>query len=81
MISDSGSTGAGMLTPLVCRYVVRTQCRQWSGHAARNMPFLTSREDLILKILHYPVPSELRSLASPPGYLHPAPGCPLDADC
>jgi hypothetical protein len=54
MISISDNTAADMLIHLVGRAAVQAQDRQWSGSAARNVPFLTARESLLLKIVHYP---------------------------
>jgi Beta-lactamase enzyme family/ORF 12 gene product N-terminal len=54
MISISDNTAADMLIRLVGRSAVQAQDRQWSDHAARNVPFLTARESLLLKIVHYP---------------------------
>ena len=54
MISISDNTAADMLMQLVGRSAVEAQDRQWSDHAALNVPFLTARESLLLKILNYP---------------------------
>ena len=54
MISISDNTVADMLIQLAGRAAVQAQDRQWSSHAARNVPFLTARESLLLKIVHYP---------------------------
>jgi beta-lactamase class A len=54
MIAMSDNTAAGMLIHLVGRSAVQAQDRQWSAHAALNVPFLTAREALLMKILNYP---------------------------
>jgi Beta-lactamase enzyme family len=54
MISVSDNTAADMLIGLVGRSAVEAQDRQWSDHAALNVPFLTARESLLMKILDYP---------------------------
>ena len=54
MISISDNTAADMLIHLVGRSAVQAQDRQWSDHAALNVPFLTARESLLLKIINYP---------------------------
>ncbi len=54
MISISDNTAADMLTSLVGRSAVEAQDRQWSGHAALNVPFLTTREVFILKLSQWP---------------------------
>ena len=46
MISISDNTAADMLIHLVGRSAVQAQDRQWSAHAALNVPFLTTREAL-----------------------------------
>jgi beta-lactamase class A len=51
MIAASDNTAADMLMHLVGRSAVQAQDRQWSDHAALNVPFLTTREGLLL-ILH-----------------------------
>ena len=50
MIAISDNTAADMLIQLVGRSAVQAQDRQWSGHAALNVPFLTAREGLLMKI-------------------------------
>jgi hypothetical protein len=50
MIAISDNTAADMLAQLVGRPAVQAQDRQWSDHAALNVPFLTAREGLLLKI-------------------------------
>ena len=54
MIALSDNTAADMLMDLVGRSAVEAQDRQWSDHAALNVPFLTARESLLMKILNYP---------------------------
>ena len=54
MISISDNTAANMLINLVGRPAVEAQDRQWSDHAALNVPFLTTRELFILKLSHWP---------------------------
>jgi len=54
MISISDNTAADMLIHLAGRSAVQAQDRQWSDHAALNVPFLTARESLLLKIINYP---------------------------
>jgi beta-lactamase class A len=54
MISISDNTAADMLINLVGRSAVEAQDQQWSGHAALNLPFLTTREVFILKLSHWP---------------------------
>ncbi|HEY6314676.1 MAG TPA: serine hydrolase [Streptosporangiaceae bacterium] len=49
MISISDNTAADMLIHLVGRSAVQAQDRQWSAHAALNVPFLTTRELFLLK--------------------------------
>jgi beta-lactamase class A len=49
MISMSDNTAADMLIRLVGRPAVQAQDRQWSAHAALNVPFLTTREIFLLK--------------------------------
>jgi Beta-lactamase enzyme family/ORF 12 gene product N-terminal len=49
MISVSDNTAADMLIHLAGRSAVQAQDRQWSGHAALNVPFLTTRELFLLK--------------------------------
>ena len=52
MISISDNTAADMLIDLVGRSAVQAQDRQWSAHAALNVPFLTTRELFLLKYVH-----------------------------
>ena len=54
MISISDNTAADMLINLVGRSAVQAQDRQWSDHAALNVPFLTTREAFILKLSQWP---------------------------
>ena len=54
MIAISDNTAADMLIHLVGRSAVQAQDRQWSDHAALNVPFLTARESLFMKIINYP---------------------------
>ena len=54
MISTSDNTAADMLMHLVGRSAVQAQDRQWSEHAALNVPLLTPREDLLLHLVDYP---------------------------
>ena len=49
MISISDNTAADMLIHLAGRTAVQAQDRQWSAHAALNVPFLTTREAFLLK--------------------------------
>jgi hypothetical protein len=51
MIAASDNTAADMLMHLAGWSAVQAQDRQWSDHAALNVPFLTTREGLLL-ILH-----------------------------
>ena len=55
MIALSDNTAADMLIHLVGRSAVQAQDRQWSDHAALNMPFLTPREFFALQDTDYPV--------------------------
>ena len=50
MIAISDNTAADMLIQLVGRSAVQAQDRRWSDHAALNVPFLTAREGLLMKI-------------------------------
>src|ERR1022692_1553206 len=54
MISISDKTAADMLIHLVGRSAVQAQVRRWSDHAALDVPFLTTREDFLLKDAGYP---------------------------
>ena len=51
MIAISDNTATDMLIHLVGRSAVQAQDRQWSDHAALNVPFLTTRESFLL-IIH-----------------------------
>jgi Beta-lactamase enzyme family len=66
MISLSDNTAADMLMHLVGRPAVQAQDRQWSDHAALNVPFLTPREDLLLHLVDYPALAN-RYLSLAPG--------------
>jgi Beta-lactamase enzyme family/ORF 12 gene product N-terminal len=66
MVSTSDNTAADMLIGLVGRSAVQAQDRQWSDHAALNVPFLTARESLLLKIINYPALAN-RYLSLAPG--------------
>jgi hypothetical protein len=55
MIELSDNTAADMLIHLVSRAAVQAQDRQWSDHAALNVPFLTPREHFLLQGTDYPV--------------------------
>jgi Beta-lactamase enzyme family/ORF 12 gene product N-terminal len=63
MIAISDNTAADMLIHLVGRSAVQAQDRQWSGHAALNVPFLTTREAFLLKYVHPALASQYLSLA------------------
>ncbi|MEU6429130.1 serine hydrolase [Microbispora sp. NPDC046973] len=54
MISISDNTGADLLIDKVGRARVEAQAVRWSGHAALNRPFLTTRELFLLKGAGYP---------------------------
>ncbi|GGP90469.1 serine hydrolase [Streptosporangium pseudovulgare] len=54
MISISDNTAADLLLKTVGRKAVEKKVRQWSGHAERNLPFLTTRELFLLKGVDYP---------------------------
>ncbi|WP_204047896.1 serine hydrolase [Microbispora siamensis] len=54
MISISDNTGADLLIDKVGRARVEAQMGRWSGHAALNRPFLTTRELFLLKGADYP---------------------------
>ncbi|GIH77933.1 serine hydrolase [Planobispora longispora] len=54
MISISDNTATDILIHTVGRKAVETKVRQWSGHAERNIPFLTTREWALLKAKNYP---------------------------
>jgi hypothetical protein len=66
MISISDNTAADMLIHLVGRSTVETQVRHWSSSPELDVPFLTTREALLLHYVNYPV------LAN--AYLSRAPG-------
>jgi beta-lactamase class A len=66
MISVSDNTAADMLIGLVGRSAVEAQDRQWSDHAALNVPFLTTREANLMRIIHYPALAN-RYLSLAPG--------------
>ncbi|MFC4060814.1 serine hydrolase [Planomonospora corallina] len=54
MISISDNTATDLLIKTVGRRAVEKKVRQWSDHAARNIPFLTTREWFLLKAVDYP---------------------------
>ena len=54
MISISDNTAADMLINLVGRSAVQTQVRHWSNTPELNVPFLTTREVLLLHYTTYP---------------------------
>ncbi|MEU8177055.1 serine hydrolase [Microbispora hainanensis] len=54
MISISDNTGADLLIDKAGRARVEAQVARWSGHAALNRPFLTTRELFLLKGVDYP---------------------------
>jgi beta-lactamase class A len=54
MISISDNTAADMLIHLVGRSAVETQVRQWSRSPELDVPFLTTREALLLHYVDYP---------------------------
>jgi hypothetical protein len=54
MISVSDNTAADMLLALVGRSAVEEQVRQWSSHAALDVPFLTVGELFALKYHDFP---------------------------
>ena len=64
MISISDNTAADMLIHLVGRSAVQAQDRQWSAHAALNVPFLTTRELFLLKYAHPALANQYLSLAA-----------------
>jgi hypothetical protein len=66
MIAISDNTASDMLIHLVGRSAVEAQFRQWSDHAALNVPFLTGREVFQMKLLHYPALAD-RYLRLAPG--------------
>ena len=63
MISISDNTAADMLIHLVGQSAVQAQDRQWSAHAALNVPFLTTREAFLLKDLYPALAQRYLSLA------------------
>jgi beta-lactamase class A len=63
MISISDNTAADMLIDLVGRSAVQAQDRQWSDHAALNVPFLTTRELFLLKYVHPALAAQYLRLA------------------
>ena len=65
MISISDNTAADMLIDLVGRSQVESQVRQWSSNAARDLPFLTTREMLLLHDADYPTLAD-QYLSTPP---------------
>ena len=66
MIELSDNTAADMLIHLVSRSAAQAQDRQWSDHAALNVPFLTTRELFLLKGVDYPaLANQYLSLAPP----------------
>jgi len=66
MIELSDNTAADMLIHLVGRPAAQAQDRQWSDHAALNVPFLTTRELFLLKGVDYPaLANQYLSLAPP----------------
>ncbi|WP_214416304.1 serine hydrolase [Sphaerisporangium fuscum] len=54
MISISDNAGTDLLIDTVGRPAVEAQVREWSGHATLNIPFLTTREFVLLKAADYP---------------------------
>ncbi|MBB5965316.1 serine hydrolase [Planomonospora venezuelensis] len=54
MISISDNTATDLLIQTVGRKAVEKKVRQWSDHAERNIPFLTTREWFLLKTVDYP---------------------------
>jgi len=54
MISISDNTAADMLINLVGRSTVETQVHHWSSTPALDVPFLTTREMLLLHDVNYP---------------------------
>ena len=63
MISISDNTAADMLIRLVGRSAVQAQDRQWSVHAALNVPFLTTREAFLMKSIYPALAQRYLSLA------------------
>jgi beta-lactamase class A len=66
MISISDNTAADMLINLVGRSAVETQVQHWSSHPQLDVPFLTTRELVLLHYVNFPM------LAN--AYLNRAPG-------
>jgi len=54
MISISDNTAADMLINLVSRSAVETQVEQWSSTPKLDIPFLTTREMILLHYVNYP---------------------------
>jgi beta-lactamase class A len=54
MISISDNTAADLLIHLVGQAALESQVRRWSGHAALDVPFLTTRQVILLKTTRYP---------------------------
>jgi beta-lactamase class A len=54
MISISDNTAADMLINLVGRSAVETQVQYWSSTPQLDLPFLTTRETLLLHYVNYP---------------------------
>lgn len=54
MISISDNTATDILIHTVGRKAVEAKVRQWSSHATRNIPFLTTREVFLLKGVNHP---------------------------
>jgi hypothetical protein len=55
MISISDNTAADMLINLVGRSAVESQVNEWSGSAAQDVPFLTTREVILMHYVDYPI--------------------------
>ncbi len=55
MISISDNTAADMLINLVGRSAVEAQVRQWSSTPELDVPFLTTREAMVLHYVNYPM--------------------------
>ncbi|MEU8041227.1 serine hydrolase [Streptosporangium sp. NPDC049078] len=54
MISISDNTATDILIHTVGRKAVEAKVRQWSSHATRNIPLLTTREVFLLKGVNHP---------------------------
>ncbi|WP_066949440.1 serine hydrolase [Microtetraspora fusca] len=54
MISISDNAATDLLMEKVGRAAVEAQVRKWSTHASLNIPFLTTREFVLLKAADYP---------------------------